>query len=59
MTDYVNRPQDRQAELLERAMAQPGVGAVLDACDRIEEAYLGVTAATVTTPVVITTNSAR
>jgi hypothetical protein len=49
----------RQDALLEEAMKQPGVSALMDAYSHIEAAYVGATAATAVAPVVITTNTAR
>jgi hypothetical protein len=53
------RDQKRQNALLEAAMKQPGVSALLEAHDAIEAAYAGAASATTVAPAVITTNTAR
>jgi hypothetical protein len=49
----------RQDALLEQAMKQPGVTALMDAYSTIEAAHSNAAAATTVTPVVITTNTSR
>jgi hypothetical protein len=54
-----NTPDTRQAALLEQAMKQPGVSALMDAYSTIETAYSQAAAATTVAPMVITTTSSR
>ncbi len=49
----------RQDALLEQAMKQPGVSALMEAYSTIEAAYSKAAAATAVAPVVITTNTSR
>ena len=51
--------QARQEELIEQAMKQPGVSALMEAYNTIEARYAGAVAATAVAPVVLTTNTAR
>ena len=49
----------RQDMLLEQAMKQPGVSALMDAYSTIEAVDSNAAAATAIAPVVITTNTSR
>lgn len=49
----------RHEALLEQAMKQPGVSALMDAYCTIEAAHSDAAAATAIAPVVITTNTSR
>jgi hypothetical protein len=49
----------RQDALLEQAMKQPGVSALMEAYSTIEAAYSSAAAATTVAPVVVTTNTSR
>ena len=49
----------RQDALIEQAMTQPGVSALMGAYSTIEAAHSNAEAATTVAPVVITTNTSR